>query len=259
ETRLVSMSRELESGGAPVEAILLEPEARNTSAAAALAAAWLEARGADERMLVMPSDHVIADADAFLAAVKTAIPHAENGAIVTFGARPTEPNTQVGYIAGNTARSCPDGSAPIARFVEKPNPQTAAEYVQSGHFFWNSGIFLMKSATLLDEMRQFLPDSLDAIVRSVREASLDGLFVRPGAEAFATAQNISIDHGVMDKTTRGVVVPVEMQWSDVGAWDAVWKLSAKDAAGNATSGDVVAVDTRDSLLRADGKAMVAAI
>jgi len=253
------IKRQLESAGAPIEAILLEPEARNTSAAAALAAAWLEARGGEELMLVMPSDHVIADADAFLAAVKTAIPHAENGAIVTFGARPTEPNTQFGYIEGDTARSFPDGAAPIARFVEKPNPKTAAEYVQSGRFFWNSGIFLMKAATLLDEMRQFLPDSLDAIVRSVREASLDGLFVRPGAEAFATAQNISIDHGVMEKTTRGVVVPVEMQWSDVGAWDAVWKLSAKDAAGNATSGDVVAVDTRDSLLRADGKAMVAAI
>jgi len=253
------IKRQLEAAGAPVEAILLEPAARNTSAAAALAAAWLQTRASDELMLVMPSDHVIADRDAFMAAVKTGITHAEQGAIVTFGAKPTEPNTQFGYIEADTARSFPDGASPIARFVEKPNAQTAAEYVESGRYFWNSGIFLMKATSLLDEMREFLPESLDAIVRATGNATVDGLFVRPEAEAFSRAQNISIDHGVMEKTSRGVVVPVEMQWSDVGAWDAVWKLSIKDAAGNATSRDVVAIDTKDSLLRSDGKAMIAAI
>jgi len=253
------IKRQLEAAGAPIEAILLEPVARNTSAAAALAAAWLHAKGGDELMLLMPSDHVIADADAFVAAVKTGIAHAEKGAIVTFGAKPTEPNTQFGYIEADTARSFADGASPIARFVEKPDPQTAAEYVESGRFYWNSGIFLMKAATLLDEMREFLAASLDAIVEAVGKATVDGLFVRPEPDAFGRAQNISIDHGVMEKTTRGVVVPVEMQWSDVGAWDAVWKLSAKDPTGNATSGNVIAVDTRDSLLRADGQAMIAAI
>jgi len=112
---------------------------------------------------------------------------------------------------------------------------------------------------LLDAMREFLPDSLDAILAAVANASIDGLFVRPEAEAFGRAKNISIDHGVMEKTSRGVVVPVEMQWSDVGAWDAVWKLSTKDASGNATWGDAIAIDTRNSLLRSDGKAVVAAI
>jgi mannose-1-phosphate guanylyltransferase/mannose-6-phosphate isomerase len=253
------IKRQLEAAGAPVEAILLEPAARNTSAAAALAAAWLHGGGRDELMLVMPSDHVIADAEAFLAAVRTGIPHAEDGAIVTFGARPTEPNTQYGYIEADTDRAFADGASPIARFAEKPSPEKAAEYVESGRFFWNSGIFLMKPATLLDEMREFLPASLDAILGAVGEATIDGLFVRPAAEAFAKAENISIDHGVMEKTTRGVVVPVEMQWSDVGAWDAVWKLSPKDGNGNAVQGDVVAVDTRDSLLRSDGQAMLATI
>jgi mannose-1-phosphate guanylyltransferase/mannose-6-phosphate isomerase len=253
------IKRQLEAAGAPIEAILLEPMARNTSAAAALAAAWLHASGRDELMLIMPSDHVIADADAFVAAVRTGIPHAEDGAIVTFGAKPTEPNTQYGYIEADTARSFADGAAPIARFVEKPDSNTAAEYVQSGRFFWNSGIFLMKAGTLLAEMRELLPGSLEAIVSSVDGASIDGLFVRPAAEAFAKAQNISIDHAVMEKTTRGVVVPVEMQWSDVGAWDAVWKLSQKDGAGNAIQGDVVAVDTRNSLLRSDGQALLATI
>jgi mannose-1-phosphate guanylyltransferase/mannose-6-phosphate isomerase len=253
------IKRQLEATGAPVEAILLEPVARNTSAAAALAAAWLEQSGRDELMLMMPSDHMIADADAFMAAVRTGIPHAEKGAIVTFGARPTEPNTQFGYIEADTARSFADGASPIARFVEKPDAKTAADYVASGRFFWNSGIFLMKAKTLLDEMREFLPESLDAIIAAVGKATLDGLFVRPEAKAFEKARNISIDHGLMEKTTHGVVVPVEMQWSDVGAWDAVWKLSAKDSDGNASSGDVVAVDTRDSLLRAEGQSMIAAI
>lgn len=253
------IKRQLEAAGAAVEAILLEPTARNTSAAAALAAAWLHGSGRDELILIMPSDHVIADPAAFLAAVRTGVPHAEAGAIVTFGAQPTEPNTQYGYIEADSARSFGDGASPIARFVEKPEPTTAAQYVATGHFFWNSGIFLMKSGTLLDEMRQFLPDSLDAILRAVGDAAIDGLFVRPGAEAFGQAQSISIDHGVMEKTSRGVVVPVEMRWSDVGAWDAVWKLSGKDGSGNAVKGDVVALDTRNSLLRSDGQALIAAI
>jgi len=253
------IKRQLEAVGAPVEAILLEPVARNTSAAAALAAAWLNASGRDELMLVMPSDHVIGGGDAFMAAVAIGIPHAEKGAIVTFGAKPTEPNTQYGYIEADTAGSFADGASPIAQFVEKPSPQKAAEYVESGRFSWNSGIFLMKPSTLLDEMREFLPASHEAIVRAVKNATVDGLFVRPEAEAFAAAENISIDHGVMEKTTRGVVVPVEMQWSDVGAWDAVWQLSPKDKDGNAVHGDVVAIDTRDSLLRSEGQAMLATI
>lgn len=253
------IKRQLEAAGAPVEAILLEPVARNTSAAAAFAAAWLQRLGRDQLMLIMPSDHVITDVDAFLSAVQTGIPHAENGAIVTFGARPTEANTQYGYIEADTSRCFEDGASPIARFVEKPDAGTAAGYVESGRFFWNSGIFLMKVQTLLSEMRQFLPESLDTIVSAADQATVDGLFIRPDAKAFGQAQNISIDHGVMEKTARGVVVPVEMQWSDVGAWDAVWKLSAKDSAGNATSGDIIAVDTKNSLLRSDGQAMLATI
>ena len=259
EDQRLFIKRQLEAAGAPIEAILLEPVARNTSAAAALAAAWLHARGQDELMLIMPSDHVIGDANAFIAAVRSGIPHAEDGAIVTFGAKPTEPNTQFGYIEADTARASADGAAPIARFVEKPGPATAAEYVESGRFFWNSGIFLVKAGTLLDEMREFLPESLDSILAAVKAASVDGLFVRPDADDFAAAQSISIDHGLMEKTSRGVVVPVEMQWSDVGAWDAVWKLSNKDQGGNAVQGDVIALDTRDSLLRSDGHAMVATI
>ena len=250
------IKRQLEAIGTPVDAVLLEPVGRNTSAAAALAAAWLLSRGADELMLLMPSDHVIGDREAFLDAVKVGVPHAEAGAIVTFGAAPDHPSTQYGYI--EAAKEYSGGAFRIARFVEKPDSVTATEYLSQGGFYWNAGIFLVKPSTLLDEMRAFLPDSLDAVSRAVNEAVADGLFVRPNAEAFAGAENISIDNGIMERTARGMVVPVQMGWSDVGSWDAVWKLGKKDAAGNALQGDIVTVDTRDSLLRTDG-AMIAAL
>jgi len=252
------IKRQLQLAGAPLDTILLEPAGRNTAPAAALAASWLSSSGRDEIMLLMPSDHVIGDRDAFIKAVETGLPEAERGAIVTFGAQPTEPNTQYGYIEARTDQSS-GGVFPIARFVEKPNAETAAEYLASGRFFWNSGIFLMKASTLLDEMRQFLPSSLEAITKSVAEATTDGLFVRPSAAAFGKAESISIDHGIMEKTSRGAVVPVQMDWSDVGAWDAVWKLGPKDSANNVAQGDVVALDTRNSLLRSDGSATLAAI
>ena len=248
--------RQLESIDAAVEAILLEPTGRNTSAAAALAAAWLRSKGADELMLLMPSDHVIGNRDALLQAIQVGIPHAEAGAIVTFGATPDHPSTQYGYI--EAAKEDTGGTFRIARFVEKPGAATAAAYLEQGGFYWNAGIFLAKASTLLDEMREFLPGSLEAISRAIGDATIDGLFVRPDADAFASAENISIDNGIMEKTSRGVVVPVQMDWSDVGSWDAVWKLGAKDAAGNLVEGDVVTVDTHNSLLRSDG-AMIAAL
>jgi mannose-1-phosphate guanylyltransferase/mannose-6-phosphate isomerase len=252
------IKHQLEKAGAAVEAIILEPVARSTSAAAALAAAWLLSTGRDELLLMMPADHVIGDRNAFLKAVAVGAPHAENGAIVTFGAQPTEPNTQYGYIEA-AAGDSPDGAYPVARFHEKPDAAKAGDYVSSGRFFWNCGIFLVKASTLLEEMRQFLPSSFDEISSSIRRSTADGIFVRPDPESFAKAENISIDHGIMEQTTRGVVVPAQMQWSDIGSWDAVWKLAPKDAENNATDGDVVLLDTRDSLLRNEGAGLVAGI
>ena len=237
---------------APIETILLEPTGRNTAAAAALAALWVQRSGRDEILLLMPADHVVGDRDAFLKAIESAVPRAEQGAIVTFGAQPSGPNTQYGYIEADTAGGAGDGSFRIARFHEKPDVVKAAEYVESGRFFWNAGIFLVKASTLLNEMRQFLPASLDALTRSVDQGAIDGLFFRPAPDEFNHAENISIDHGIMEKTARGVVVPVQMNWSDVGSWDAVWTLGPKDSAGNVISGDVVSLDTKGCLLRSDG-------
>ena len=250
---------QLEQAGAPIEAIILEPVGRNTAAAAALAAAWLSEKRGDETLLLMPSDHVIGDHEAFLRAVETGLPHAEDGAIVTFGAQPTEPNTQYGYIEASAESDLGDGAFGILRFHEKPDAAKAEEYLQTGRFFWNSGIFLAKASTLLDEMRQFLPASFEAITQSVKRALTEGVIVRPDADSFSRAENISIDHAIMERTSRGVVVPVQMDWSDVGSWDAVWKLGLKDPDDNVIKGDVVALDTRNSLLRSDGGPLVAAI
>jgi Mannose-1-phosphate guanylyltransferase len=202
---------------------------------------------------------VIGDRDAFLSAIDIGAPHAEQGAIVTFGAKPDEPNTQYGYIEADEGRAISDGSFAIARFVEKPDAATAAQFLQTGRFFWNSGIFLAKASTLLEEMRQFLPSSLAAISRAIANASADGALVRPDVEAFSQAENISIDHGIMEKTARGMVVPVQMDWSDVGSWDAVWKLGAKDAAGNVIQGNVVTIGTTESLVRNEGGLLVATV
>ena len=250
---------QLESSGAAIEAILLEPARRNTAAAATLAAAWLRARGEDELMLLMPSDHVIGDRDAFIRAVDIGVPHAESGAIVTFGATPTGPNTQYGYIEAEADKPLSEGAFAIARFHEKPSAEKAADYLASGRFFWNAGIFLAKAGTILTEMQRFLPESSEAISEAAARAKTDGIFVRPDAEAFKRAQNISIDNGIMEKTSRGVVVPVQMDWSDVGSWDAVWKLGGKDEAGNVVKGDVVAVDTKGSLLRNESGVLVATL
>lgn len=254
------IKRQLEEAGAPLEAILLEPVARNTSSAAALAAAWLESTGREELMLLLPADHIILDQSAFLKAIALAAPHAQEGAIVTFGAQPTEPNTQYGYIEADVEAGSDDGVFPIARFVEKPDAQKAAEYLASGRFYWNAGIFLLNSVTMLDEMRRFLPQGLEAISNAVANAATDGTFVRPEAGSFKCAENISIDHGIMEKTSRGMVVPVQMDWSDVGSWDAVWKLGKKDSKGNVIQGDVVALDTSSSLVRSErGGPLVATV
>ena len=253
------VKRQLEDAGLRVDAILLEPFGRNTAAAAALAAQWTLAEGADDLLLLMPSDHVVKDVRAFHEAIESATIAAEAGHIVTFGVRPDEPNTQYGYIELADPEEKLGGAHRIAKFVEKPDEQRAREYLESGRFVWNSGIFLFKASAFLDEMRRHLPDSLEAITGSMSSPEKDGLFIRPDPDAFAGAKNISIDHGIMEKTDRGVVVPVDMGWSDVGSWQALWKISPSDGQNNVLQGDVLALDSRNSLVRSDNGGLVTAI
>ena len=252
------VKRQLEEVGVFPDAILLEPAGRNTASATALAAEWVQAQGRDDVLLVVPSDHMIGDDQAFLSAVEKALPFAADGGIVTFGIKPTGPNTQYGYIEmkeeGGSA-----AAVPVARFVEKPSVEVAEALLSSGRCVWNAGIFLMKASTLLEEMGRHLPSSLEAISKSMAQAQVDGSFVRPDHDLFIQSENISIDHGIMQKTDRAFVTPVEMDWSDVGSWDAVWRINAKDDAGNVTSGEVIMVDTHGSVLRSEGGALLAAV
>lgn len=252
------VKRQLEEAGVSPAAILLEPAGRNTAAATALAAQWVRAQGRDDVLLVVPSDHMIGDDQAFLSAVEKAVPFAEDGGIVTFGIKPTGSNTQYGYIEmGDEGSNA--AVVPVVRFVEKPTAEAAEALLSSGRCVWNAGIFLMKASTLLEEMERYLPSSLVAISKSVAQAQVDEIFVRPHHDLFVQAENISIDHGIMQKTDRAFVTPVDMDWSDVGSWEAVWRINPKDIDDNVTSGEVVTVDTHGSVLRSESGALVAAI
>ena len=221
------IKRQLEAVGAPVEAILLEPAARNTSAAAALAAAWLHRRH-DELMLLMPVRS--RDRPTRMPSCRrceAGIPHAEDGAIVTFGAKPTEPNTQYRLYREPTPKACPDG-APRSRASSKsPMPTDAAEYVRSGRFFWNSGIFLLSAAQLAGRDARIPARRVSTrSPRAIAESTSTGCLSGPMRKLSAGPRTSRSTMASWRRRAAGFVVPVEMEWSDVGAWDAVWKLRA---------------------------------
>ena len=251
------VKRELELAQTSGGAILLEPEARNTSPAVVFAAAWLSRNGQDELMLLMPADHMIGDEHAFSEALREGIPLAKDGAIVTFGATPTEANSQYGYI--ESGESLSTRAFKINRFVEKPAIEAAQEFFESGKYHWNAGIFLAMASTILEEAEKYLPEAYKTIRAATEGGASDGVFFRPDANAFRLADNISFDHGVMEKTSRGVVIPVRMDWCDVGSWNSAWQLATKDESENVTVGEVVSVDTYSSLLRSDGGPLIAAL
>jgi mannose-1-phosphate guanylyltransferase/mannose-6-phosphate isomerase len=227
-------------------AILLEPMGRNT--APAIAAAALEAVAGDEDplLLVLPSDHVVRDADAFRAAVRRARSAAEAGALVTFGVVPHAPETGFGYIEGDTADATAGGARKVLRFVEKPDAATAQGYLDAGGYYWNSGMFLFRASRYLAELERFRPDILAAVRRAHGGAGRDGDFIRLDAGAFDACPSDSIDYAVMEKTDGAMVLPVDIGWSDVGSWSALWEVSEQDDDGNARHGDVIAVDSRNS-------------
>lgn len=241
---------DLLSAEAPPEArLLLEPAARNTAPAIALAAL---AAGPDALLLVMPSDHAIADVPAFQAAIDVAQAAAIAGWLVTFGITPTGPETGFGYIAMDAALPAAPGAHAVRRFIEKPARRDAEAMLAAGDHVWNAGIFLFRSSDLLAELAIHAPDMLAACTAAMAGVSAGAGPIHPDAAAFAACPSDSIDYAVMERARRVAVVPVSCGWSDVGSWDALADLGPHDAHGNRLNGDVIALDCSNSLVLADG-------
>ena len=232
--------------------IVLEPGPRNTAPAIAAAALILFEQAPDDVMWLMAADHAITDIPALHEALGRAVAAARRGLIVTFGMTPTAPETGYGYIEAGAPLEGTPGVSAVARFVEKPDAATAAGYVAGGRHVWNSGMFVATAATLIAELDRHAPELMTAVRAAVQGARRDMDFVRLDAASFAAAPSISIDYAVMEKTERAAVVPASIGWSDLGAWDSLWDVGAKDAAGNVLTGPVEAVDAEGCFVRSEG-------
>ena len=233
---------------ADAQALILEPMGRNTAPAIALAA--IAAGGGAEPLLVMPSDHVIADVDAFHRAIEAALPVVRAGWLVTFGIAPDAPETGYGWI--KLGEPLADGVRRVAQFVEKPPRERAEAMLAAGDHAWNGGIFLFRADIYLGALAAHAPDMLVATQRAMDKARREGTRIYPDHDLFAGSPADSIDYAVMEKADRVAVVPVAMGWSDVGSWDALHALSETDDHDNAHQGEVIAVDTSGCLVRSDG-------
>jgi mannose-1-phosphate guanylyltransferase/mannose-6-phosphate isomerase len=231
-------------------AIILEPAVRSTAPAIALAALKAVRHGANPTLLVMPADHYIEDSAAFRTAVREGIAVAASGALLTFGVVPESAETGYGYIkrgetlSGNASR--------VAAFTEKPNRERAEAFLADGGFYWNSGIFIFTANAFLEELKKFRPEIFDACARAIAAETSDLDFVRPGKE-FLESPVDSIDYAVMERTSRSAMIPLDVGWSDLGSWRALWEIAKRDQNGNSAVGDVLAVDTNNSFIHADAR------
>ena len=231
-------------------AIVLEPFGRNTAAVAMTAALIAQARDPDALVLLMPSDHVIADASAFARAVADAAPAARDH-IVLLGVRPTGPETGFGYI--EIGASLDGAVSAVARFFEKPDLATAKQYVASGRYRWNAGVFLFAPSVMLEEMRRFAPEVAAATSAALDQAVRHDEVIVLDAEAFASCPSISLDYAVMEKTDKAAVALLDAGWADIGSWNSLWSEGPLDIQGNLTRGLVELVDTENCLVWSEGK------
>ena len=251
ENHRFMMAEQLRETGIHPAGIILEPVGRNTAPAIALAALTAQA---DDTLLVLPADHVITDVPSFQSIVEKADKLAQQDYLVTFGIIPTTPETGYGYIRAGQATD--ENSFRIDAFVEKPDLDTAQQYVDSGDYYWNSGMFAFKAGRYLEELEKFQPDILKACRKALENAQRDLDFIRVDKETFLNCPSDSIDYAVMEKTDQGIVIPLDAGWNDIGSWSALWDITDKDGQGNAVSGDVIALDTENSFLLSQSKLVV---
>lgn len=250
------IAEQMRAMGVSPAAIVLEPAGRNTAPAVAVAAMLAQRLGPEAELLVLPADHLIGDPAQFHDAVRQAAAHAAAGHLVTFGIVPSAPETGYGYIlqgpalAGSTARA-------IERFVEKPDLATAETYVASGQYFWNSGMFVFRASSVLAELERLAPAIVESCRKALDLAGQDLDFLRLDREAFAACPEDSVDYAVMERTDKGVMIPLACGWNDLGSWDALWQAGGKDEDGNVTRGDVVLCDVHDSYLHAETRLLAA--
>ena len=240
-----------EAGVEPLN-ILLEPVPRNTAPAIAVAALAAQAGGTDPVLLVLPSDHVFADALAFQHALRVGLKAAEGGSLVTFGIVPTHPETGYGYVKASEALDA-NAAVPVQHFVEKPDLATAQAYLKDGSYTWNSGMFMFKASVFLEELAKANPAMMKACLAAWTDAQKDLEFVRLDKDAFASSPSDSVDYAVMEKTSNAMVVPLDAGWNDVGAWSALWSVLPQDAQGNATRGDVLLEGVNNSYVHAESR------
>jgi len=227
--------------------ILLEPFAKNTAPALAIAALQTMASGNDPTLLVLAADHVIDDIPAFHHAISLAKIEAEKGALVTFGIVPTSPNTGYGYIQANEKNTI----SKVKAFVEKPDLETANNYVASGNYYWNSGMFMFKASTLINELEKHSPDILNSCREALAKGQSDLDFIRLECDAFEACRSDSIDYAVMEHTDKAVVVPLDAGWSDVGSWSSLWECAEQDGDSNVLQGDVMIDDVQNSYIHSE--------
>lgn len=239
-------------------AIMLEPFGRNTAPAIAAAAFAAQANDAEALLLILPSDHLVQDIEGFHTAIRSAVALALRGRLVTFGITPDEPATGFGYIERGISLEGNSRCFGVAHFVEKPTLDKAKEFLASGNFFWNSGMFVFKASVFLDELRRFRPDIYGHAQQAWEKSTQDLDFRRLDEESFAACPSDSVDYAVMEHTQAAAMVAVDIGWSDIGSWSSLWNACMKDAQGNALYGDVYAAETANSYIRAENR-MVAAI
>jgi mannose-1-phosphate guanylyltransferase/mannose-6-phosphate isomerase len=251
------LAEQLRKAGVERPVILLEPEGRNTAGAIALAACAANATDADATLFVLPSDHWIGNIDELARALGVARAAAKAGRIVAFGIEPQSPHTGYGYIRSGAAIAGVEGARAVETFREKPDAATAAKWIAEGGWLWNSGMFFLRAQDALDEIGSSAPEIAMRAAAAFKGAALDGDFVRPEKSAFLAMPSLPFDVAVMEKTSRGAVVPVALDWTDLGDWDAIQSVLPVDNAGNTLVGDVVALDTKNTILRTDGPFLAA--
>jgi mannose-1-phosphate guanylyltransferase/mannose-6-phosphate isomerase len=249
---------EADRAGVVPRAIVLEPSARNTAPAIAVAALLVARQDPAGILAVMPSDHVIRDEAGFIAAVKKAAAVAETGRLVLFGITPDSAHIGYGYIRRGNPLAGFEGAYAVEAFAEKPDRATAEAYLAAGTYAWNGGIFVLGARAFLDELGHLQPAILGAATAALDAAKEDLAFLRLGAQAFARAPSISVDYAVMERTDKAAVLPIDVGWSDVGSWSSLWELAPHDAEGNFARAEAVLKDTRDSYIHSE-KALVATI